>query len=135
LSPCRRPEIRPGRLSTSGLRALDLPKDFSDIIVLASLATKLARRQRATVPCAGSAKAGAFASLRIIGPPVQRLGAPTIFLRFYATPGEPDRSVEQQEEDAPNGLAGWPDFRESRLKGVANELSAGTKRNVIGRSV
>jgi hypothetical protein len=34
LSPCRRPEIRLGRLSTSGLRALDLPKDFSDIIVL-----------------------------------------------------------------------------------------------------
>jgi hypothetical protein len=99
------------------------------------LATKLARRQRATVPCAGSAKAGAFASLRIIGPPVQRLAAPTIFSRFCATPGEPTCSMEQQEENAPNGLAGCADFREFRLKGVANELSARTKRNVIGRSV
>jgi hypothetical protein len=43
--------------------------------------------------------------------------------------------MEQQEGGGPNGLAGWVDFREFRLKGVANELSAGTKRNVIGRSV
>jgi hypothetical protein len=29
------------------------------------------------------------------------------------------------EEDAPNGLAGWTDFREFRFKGVANELATG----------
>jgi hypothetical protein len=43
--------------------------------------------------------------------------------------------IEQREEDAPDGLAGRPDIREFRFKGVANELSAGTKRNVNGRSV
>jgi hypothetical protein len=25
--------------------------------------------------------------------------------------------MEQQEEDAPNGLAGWPDFRKFQLEG------------------
>jgi hypothetical protein len=39
------------------------------------------------------------------------------------------------EEDAPNGLAGWADFREFRFKGVANELAAGIKRKIDGRSV
>jgi hypothetical protein len=43
--------------------------------------------------------------------------------------------IEQHEEDAPNGLAGWADFRKFRFEGVANELAAGTKRNVNGRSV
>ena len=32
--------------------------------------------------------------------------------------------MEQQEEDAPNGLAGWPDFCKLQLEGVANELAA-----------
>jgi hypothetical protein len=32
--------------------------------------------------------------------------------------------MEQQEEDAPNGLAGWPDFRKFQLEGVANESAA-----------
>jgi hypothetical protein len=135
LSPCRRPEIRLGRRYR---RRACAPSICRKILATSSslpLATKLARRQRATVPCAGSAKAAAFASLRIIGPPVQRLGAPTIFLRFCATPGEPTCSMEQQEENAPNGLAGCADFREFRFKGVASELSARTKRNVIGRSV
>ena len=54
---------------------------------------------------------------------------------FPQARASPDRSVEQQEEDAANGLAGWADFREFRFKGVASDLSAGTKRNVIGRSV
>jgi hypothetical protein len=46
-----------------------------------------------------------------------------------------DDLMEQHEEGAPDGLAGRPDFREFRFKGVANELSAGTKGNVNGRSV
>jgi hypothetical protein len=54
---------------------------------------------------------------------------------FPQARASPDRSVEQQEEDAANWLAGWADFREFRFKGVASDLSAGTKRNVIGRSV
>ena len=49
-------------LSTSGLRSLDLPKDLRDSSSL-PMATKLARRQCATVPGAASARAGAFASL------------------------------------------------------------------------
>jgi hypothetical protein len=43
--------------------------------------------------------------------------------------------MEQQEENAPNGLAGCADFREFRLKGVANELAARIKRKIDGRSV
>jgi hypothetical protein len=43
--------------------------------------------------------------------------------------------MEQQEEDAPNGLAGWPYFREFQLEGAANELAADTKCKVNGRSV
>jgi hypothetical protein len=43
--------------------------------------------------------------------------------------------MEQHEEDAPDGLAGRPDFREFRFKGVANELAAGIKRKIDGRSV
>jgi branched-chain amino acid transport system substrate-binding protein len=35
--------------------------------------------------------------------------------------------IEQHEEDAPNGLAGWADFRKFRFEGVANELSAGNQ--------
>ena len=73
--------------------------------------------------------------LRITGARVQRLGASTIFSRFYSTPGEPRPFNGATGRDAPNRLAGWADFREFRFKGVANELSAGTKRNVIGRSV
>jgi hypothetical protein len=73
--------------------------------------------------------------LRIIGARVQRLGASTIFSRFYPSPREPRPFNGATGRDAPNGLAGWADFREFRFKGVANELSAGTKRNVIGRSV
>jgi hypothetical protein len=46
-----------------------------------------------------------------------------------------DDLMEQHEEDAPDGLAGRPDFREFRFKGVANELAAGIKRKIDGRSV
>ena len=65
----------------------------------------------------------------------QRLRASRILSRFSPARASPDRSVEQQEEDAANGLAGWADFREFRFKGVAGDLFAGTERNVIGRSV
>ena len=37
--------------------------------------------------------------------------------------------MEQREEDAPNGLAGWPDFRKFQLERAASELAAGTKSN------
>jgi hypothetical protein len=49
-------------LSTSGLRALDLPKEVGDVIVLAD-GDDPARRPREIAPCAGSARAGVCASL------------------------------------------------------------------------
>jgi hypothetical protein len=45
---------------------------------------------------------------------------------------ERDRSMEQREENVPDGLAGRLDFREFRSKGAADELSAGTKRRLTG---
>ena len=39
------------------------------------------------------------------------------------------------EEDVPNGLAGWTDFRKLQLEGAANELAAGIKRKIDARSV
>lgn len=48
---------------------------------------------------------------------------------------ELDDLMEQPQEDGPDGLAGWRDFREFRSKGAANELAAGTTRNVNGRNV
>ena len=45
------------------------------------------------------------------------------------------RAADRPGEDVPNGLAGWTDFRKLQLEGAANELAAGIKRKIDGRSV
>jgi hypothetical protein len=109
-------------------------RDWTWRAVLVRLASRRSVERRSTPASAESAPAGPLDDRPQSGPkpPIFSPAETTRYDKFVVAL---DDLMEQHEEDAPDGLAGRPDFREFRFKGVANELVAGIKRKIDGRSV